>query len=95
MRKVLERERMDALEAREAVRRHERNEAARHAQNILDGKREADPENEQIRALEKELEELQQQKRQLFGKLSKMLGSDLVEKRENVKMEDVVEGTAN
>lgn len=50
-------------------------EAARHANNIMDGVQQVDPENETIRALEKELEELKERRRTLFAELRKTLDS--------------------
>ncbi|CAN8069327.1 unnamed protein product [Agarophyton chilense] len=76
VRKLLEKERLEALKARAAVRAVERTEAQRHAENILAGIQEADPGNDQVRALVKELEELRQKKRILFVALVKKLDEE-------------------
>ena len=87
VRVLLDRERIEELEARDAVRRHDRNEAARHAQSILEGRKHPSPETEQIRALELELEDLNRQRGQLFEALQKELKqSSTVAKKEDVTM---------
>ncbi|KAI0560439.1 hypothetical protein FGB62_112g223 [Gracilaria domingensis] len=73
VRKLLEKERLEKLKARAAVRAVERTEARRHAENILAGVQEAEPGNEQLRALGKELNELRQKKLSLFAALKKKL----------------------
>lgn len=85
--RVLAGERAEGAQAREAVRQHERNEAARHARGILDGKWQADAENEQLRALEGELADLEKRKRGLFEQLRKLL--------EGRKSDVVVDGGSN
>lgn len=71
--KLMEQERQAAANARAAQVAREATEAARHAQNIMDGVQAVDPESDTIRALEKELEELQEKKRSLFAELKRRL----------------------
>lgn len=88
VKKLLEQEKMHAVAARAEVRAAERSEAARHAENIVAGIKEADPENEQIRLLEKELEELRQKKRSLFATLKKTLDTDAAANSKDPDMKD-------
>lgn len=69
--KLMEQERQAAASERAAQVAREATEAARHAQNIMSGVQAADPESDTIRALEKELEELQEKKRSLFAELKR------------------------
>lgn len=74
--KLMKVERVAATRARAAEAAREASEAARHAQNIISGVQTPDPESEAIRALEKELEELQDKKRRLYAQLKKKLETD-------------------
>lgn len=76
VKKLLERERITSLSARANVRAVEETQAAKHAERILEGKHKPEPENDHIRALEKELEELRQKKKTLYETLKKALDSD-------------------
>lgn len=75
IKKLRDEERAAAAHARAARIEREVIEAARHANNIMDGVQQADPEHELIRALEKELEELKERRRALFAELKKTLDS--------------------
>lgn len=104
VRDLMERERSAAAEARAAQAAREATEAARHAENIIAGVQTPDPESEAIRALEKELEELQEKKRRLFAQLKKRLESSSEGKDEmeidslatpTTKRENLVESNPN
>lgn len=75
VRKLRENERAALKTAQEARAATERTEAARHAQNIMAGLQTPDPESDSIRALQKELEELQEKKQLLFAQLKQSLNS--------------------
>lgn len=87
--RLLEQERSQVASARAARAARERNEAARHAENIMAGLQTPDPESDSIRALQKELDELLERKKQLFAQLKKSLDS------EDVKREAVQTSTAS
>lgn len=86
VKKLREKEMLDMMAARAAVRALGRSEAARHAENIMAGIKQSDPENDQIQALEKELEELRQKKRSLFATLKKTLDTDAAASAKDVEM---------
>lgn len=76
VRKLRESEKRQSVNARAATRAADRHVAARHAENIMAGLRQAVPESDEIGVLEKELEELRRRKRDLFDMLRKSLGAD-------------------
>lgn len=76
VKKLKEKEKHDAVAARAATRAVKEHQAARHAEKIVLGIREMEPESEAIRQLEKELEELRQRKKYLFDKLKRYLDKE-------------------
>lgn len=76
VKKLKEKEKHDAVAARAATRAVKEHQAARHAEKIILGIREMEPESEAIRQLEKELEELRQRKKYLFEKLKRYLDKE-------------------
>lgn len=73
--KLRQYEHQQAQKLRKRVEESQRQQAARHAHNIMNGKQQVDPESALIVALEKELEELKQKKRNLFACLKQTLDS--------------------
>lgn len=83
VKKLLEKERHEALLARARVRAVERTEAQKHAENILNGVKDGESGggNEHIRSLVRELEELKQKRSDLFEALKKGLEDDATGRR--------------
>lgn len=69
VKKLKDEETKEAQAVSAALSASKRRQAARHAENIMAGITTTNPETEQIGALERELEELRERKRTLYGQL--------------------------